>query len=206
MKAERRPLKAHPAIAVAVIVLCLALLGWEFWGIHLIFFEVLALAALVLGLRYCPPIMRWFSGMPVPHRIVFALIFAVMIKGHFTFDSRRFFPFVPWEIFSNVREVDPVSTREFLAATSAGKSVRLLPEQLFPSIVEFDPPAQNNSALMSRLVHALATEYNRQHPNDPARRVDLVQISIKLHPAADDTSSPPCQLLNSYDVSSDRLN
>jgi hypothetical protein len=94
-----------------------------------------------------------------------------------------------------------------MATTAGGKSVRLLVEQLFPSIVQFNPPDDNNSIAMTRLVDALAKAYDRQHPADPVRRVDLVQLSVKLHPSADQSDhSPTCELLKSYDVSSGRSN
>lgn len=205
----RSPLRIHPALAVAVIVLCLALIVWLFWPIHVLLVEVSALLVMALGFRYWPPMVRWFLGMPVAHRLVFVLVLGCMLAGHFTFDNRKYFPFISWEIFSNAREEDPVTCREFIGLTGEepGGSRRLLVEQLFPSIIQFNLPADNDSKEMTDLVHALAAEYNGQHPGDRLQRVDLVQLKVRLHPAADESHQPPsCELLKRYDVSSDRSN
>ncbi|MGH9593380.1 MAG: hypothetical protein ACRD5L_09840 [Bryobacteraceae bacterium] len=184
-------------MARAVILLCLVTLLYLFWPIYQVAGQVAALIVIVLGLRYAPPMARWFVALPIPHRAVFLLLLGGMIAGHFAFDTRTYFPFVTWEIFPQVSEKDPVTCREFMATTASGKSVRLLVEQLFPSIIQFDPPADNNSAAMTDLVNALAAEYSRQHPADPARRVDLIQMAVKL-----DGESPSCQLLKRYEISS----
>jgi hypothetical protein len=199
-------MKVHPALTGAVIVLCVAALFGMLWPIHQVLGQISGLIIIVLGFRYWPPMGRWFLRMPLSHRAVFALMVAGIMAGHFTFDSRRYFPFVAWEIFPMVREDDPVTCREFMATTAGGKSVRLLVEQLFPSIIQFNPPADNDSSAMSDLVGALAKAYDRQHADDPVRRVDLVQIAVRLHPAAGESASPPCELLKSYDVSSSRSN
>ena len=195
-------LKVHPAIAAAVIVFCLILLLGLFWQIHVLVFEIAALIALVLAFRYWPPMAQWFRTMPTPHRIAFVLIFAAMLAGHFRFDNRKYFPFISWEIFANTREIDPVTCREFMATTASGAQKRLLVEQLFPSVVQFNPPGDNDSPAMTKLIFALARAYNDKHPDDPARSVDLVLVSVKLHGA----EPPSCQPLKHYDVSSARSN
>jgi hypothetical protein len=206
-RTSRTPLRVHPAWPLAVITLCVGLIFWLFRPIHQIVVELFAVLIILLAFRYWPPMNRWFLGMPVLHRIIFIFLLCAMLGGHFAVRGRAWFPFVSWEIFSIPREDDPVSCREFMATTAGGKSVRLLVEQLFPSIVQFNPPDDNNSIAMTRLVDALAKAYDRQHPADPVRRVDLVQLSVKLHPSADQSDhSPTCELLKSYDVSSGRSN
>ncbi len=194
----RPSLRAHPAVSGAVIVFCLAALFWWFWPIRPVLGQICALAAIALGFRYAPPVTGWLARLPVPHRVVFALLIAGVIAGHFTFDGRKYFPFVSWEIFSIMREEDPVTCREFAAVTASGKNVRLLVEQLFPSIVQFNPPADNESAAMTRLVDALRKAYDGRHPGDPVRRVDLVRISVRLQPGG---NPPSCELLKRYDFS-----
>jgi hypothetical protein len=171
--------------------------------------SVTAQAALIVVLARAflrfPAIGRWVDGMPVAHRVVLALLLFGMVAGHFTLQAHRFFPFVAWEIFAFEREEDPVSCREFIATTETGRTTRLLVEQLFPSIVQFDPPADNDSPTMGRLVDAMARVYNRGHAADPVRRVDLVRVSVSLHPPAGETLLP-CELLKSFSISSDRSN
>src|SRR5882762_8606079 len=62
---------------------------------------------LILVLRaFChwPPMVRWVGGMPIPHRVVFALVIGGMILGHYTLNARTYFPFVAWEIFPFANE------------------------------------------------------------------------------------------------------
>jgi len=190
-------LHVHPGVARAVILLCLVTLLYLFWPIYQVAGQVAALVVIVLGLRYAPPMARWFMTLPIPHRAVFLLLLGGMIAGHFAFDTRTYFPFVTWEIFPQAREEDPVTCREFMATTASGKSVRLLVEQLFPSIIQFNPPADKESGVMTSLVNALAAEYSRRNPADPVRCVDLVEMAVKLH-----GETPSCQLLKRYEISS----
>jgi hypothetical protein len=186
---------------VLVICLCAAAIVWV-----VSFIVPLGLAAqayllivILVAFRHWPPLARWVEGMPTGHRAVFFAMVLGMIAGHFSLNGRTYFPFVAWEIFPFVREEDPVSCREFVATTANGKSVRLLAEQLFPSIVQFNPPVDNDSAAMTDLVHALAKVYNQQHADDPVRRVDLVRVAVQLHHPV----PPSCEYLKSYAISSD---
>jgi hypothetical protein len=197
--------KPPAALVAAVICLCLALIIERIS--HLVPLAVAGQAYLLLiillGFRYWPPMARWVARMPAAHRIVFALLIGSMIAGHFSLQTRTYFPYVSWEIFPFVREDNPVTCREFQATTVAGKQVRLLVEQLFPSIVQFDPPRDNDGPAMGHLVQALARAYNRGHADDPVQRIDLVLLGVKLHPSASESRDPPsCELLKSYDISS----
>ena len=167
--------------------------------------QALMLAILVRAFVGWPPMQSWAAAMPWPHRIVLALLLFGMIAGHFTLQTHRFFPFVVWEIFTTAHEADPVTCREFIATTADGKTKRLLVEQLFPSIVQFNPPANNDSAAMTDLVAAMARVYNQHHADNPVQKIDLVLQSVPLHPAANE-AFPPCQLLKSFPISSDRSN
>ena len=165
--------------------------------------EACLLIVATLAFRCWPPIKQWLGRMPATHRAVLFLVLGGMVLGNFAPDSRTWFPFVKWDIFGYLREEDPITCREFWAVTSAGRGVRLLAEQLFPSIVQFDLPRRNDSAAMTDLVEALAREYNRRHANDPVRQVDLVEIAVKLHPARPG-ERPACEILRHYEISSVR--
>lgn len=168
---------------------------------------------LLVALRafcYWPPMVRLVSSMPVPHRLVFGFMIMSMILGHYTLTARTYFPYVSWEIFPFVNERDPVTCRQFLATTESGKKVRLLVEQLFPSIVQIfalDDPKHYTPEMLDHLALAVAKEYNKQHPDDPVRQVDLVVVSVSLHPPASDSpTQPSCELLKHYAITSARSN
>jgi len=130
-----------------------------------------------------------------------------MIAGHFTLHSRTYFPFVAWEIFPFEDERDPVTCREFIATTTSGKKVRLLVEQLIPSIVQIFPLDSYSPEQTDHLARALAKVYNGLHADDPVQQIDLVLQVVQLHPPANESrTQPSCELLKHYDISSDRWN
>jgi hypothetical protein len=160
--------------------------------------EAAAFVVIVLSFWKWAPLNRFIRGMPGPHRVVFGVLIALVFAGHFSLQARRYFPFVAWEIFPLVREDDPVTCRELIATTAQGRRVRLLVEQLFPSIVQFNFPT--DPAKLDRLVTVLAAAYNRQHAADPVREADLVTMAVQLHPAPGEVrSQPSCALLQHYD-------
>jgi hypothetical protein len=202
------PARLHPALLGAVIVLCLALIVWMVsYAVPLAAAgQAYLLIVILLAFRYWPPMVRWVVALPVPHRAVFGLLLAGVIVGHYSFTTRTYYPFVAWEIFSTVREDDPVTCRELVATTAGGRKVRLLVEQLFPSIVQFNLPDEaKQPGATERLGRALARAYDAQHPGDPVQRVDLLVMAVPLHPPAGQSrSQPSCELLKHYDVSSGR--
>lgn len=204
-----------PPISLVVVALLTGLLSFTPPGLRLSPFAVTGQACLlILTLRafcYWPPMVCWVAAMPIPHRVIFGLVLGGMVLGHYTFDSRTYFPYVAWEIFPFANERDPVTCREFLATTASGQKVRLLTEQLFPSIVQIyalDDPAHfppNQPEKLDHLAFTLAKAYNEQHPADPVRRVDLVVMAVHLHPPPNESrAEPSCQLLRHYDISSGR--
>ena len=201
----RTSLRLHPAIVIPIIVACLALIVWK---ISLVVPFALAgqaylIILVLLAFRYWPPMARLVVRMPVFHRFVFAFIIGGMIVGHFRLETRKYFPFIPWEIFSALREENPVTCRELVATTAGGKSVRLLVEQLLPSIIQFNLPDKPEET--ERLTRVLAKIYNEQHPEDPVRHVDLMVMAVQLHPSVHESRpQPSCELLQRYDISSAR--
>jgi hypothetical protein len=198
-------IRAHPALVAAIIAICIGAI------VYMVSFAVpLRLAGqaylliiLLLAFRYWPPMIRWVTSMPIAHRVVFGCLIGGMILGHYTLNSRTYFPYVSWEIFPFVREDDPVVCREFIATTATGHKVRLLVEQLFPSIVQIDsldicpPPATEH------LARAMAKVYNQLHPDDPVRQVDLMLLAVQLHPPVSESRAhPSCEFLQRYEISS----
>ena len=168
--------------------------------------QLFLLLMIVRAFWYWPPFGAWLRGMPVAHRIVFGVLVGGMILGHYTFNGRTYFPFVVWEIFPQAQKEEVVKAQEFIGHTARGAKVRLLAEQLFPSIVQIDrvetldqgygPGTTDDLAL------ALAKMYNARHPDDPVQQVDLTEVSVNLHPPASELhDKPSCELLKTYDVS-----
>jgi len=206
----RRPSWRPPLSLVAILPLIAFLCFPIFSPYPLVPVTVAAQGLLVIivlrGFCYAPQITRWTAVMPVPHRVVLGLLIGAMVLGHFTFDKRSYFPFVAWEIFPVVRENDPVVCPELIATTAGGKKVRLLVEQLFPSIVQIDSldnPAIYPPDRLEKLVRATAGMYNRLHPDDQVRYVDLMVMAVRLHPPPNELRTlPSCELSKRYEISS----
>jgi len=201
----RAPSRLHPAIVFAIICLCLALIIWLVsYAVPLTLAgQAYLLLIVLLAFRYWPPMIRWVASMPVTHRVVFGVLIGSMILGHYTLNGRTYFPYVVWEIFPFAHEDDPVTCREFIATTESGNKVRLLVEQLFPSIVQIGPLDGYSAETTEHLARVLAKAYNQQHPGDPVWRVDLMVMAVKLPPPAGESrAQPSCELLKRYDISS----
>ncbi len=155
---------------------------------------------------YWPAMTRWVASMPIPHRVIFFVLIGTMIIGHYTLRNRTYFPYVSWFIFPGVHEVDPVTCRELIATTASGKKVRLLVEQLYPSIVQvypLDDQTHYPPDKLELLARAMAMSYSTRHADDPVKRIDVMVMSVQLHPPAGESrAQPSCQLLKRYDISS----
>jgi hypothetical protein len=199
-----------PPISLAVCALLVAL-GSFAW--HFVPFRVTGQAFLLVMIlhTFCfwPPLVRWAASMPVLHRVVFGVLLGAMMLGHYTLNSRTYFPFVTWAIFPVVTDENPVTCNEFIATTMDGSKVRLLVEQLFPSIVQiapveaFDDPRHYTPGTTEHLARSLAKVYNEHHAANPVWRVDLMRLAVQLHPPAGESrAAPSCELLKRYDISS----
>src|ERR1700677_37207 len=155
--------------------------------------QALLLIMLVRAFCYWTPMVRWFAAMPMVHRIVFMALIWAMAAGHYTFNKATFYPYIAWEIFPYVNEKQP-EVPEFIGTTQSGHKVRLLVEQLFPSIVQFYPPT--DPAQLEHLVAAMAKVYNEHHADDVVEHVDLMLITVDLHPPAGQSrAEPSCEFL-----------
>jgi len=197
------------SLAVCATMILLGSLAWHFIPLRITGQAFLLVMILHAFCRW-PPMMRLAAAMPMPHRIVFCLLFGAMIAGHYSLDGRSYFPFVKWQIFPEVDSENPVTCNEFIATTTAGHKVRLLVEQLFPSIVQITPTSAFDDVnwyprdTNEHLARALAKAYNARHPDDPVFRVDLMRLAVQLHPPASESRAhPSCELLKRFDISSD---
>ena len=194
-------------IAIAVMIV-LGSLVWKFVPLA-VTGQALLIVFILRAFATWPPMIRWMASMPIPHRVVFGVLILSMIAGHYTFDGRTYFPFVTWEIFPKYTNEDPVTCDEFIATTESGTKVRLLAEQLFPSIVQtariadLSDPRWFPPDTTEHLARAMAKVYNRQHPDNPVWRIDLMRLAVQLHPPAGESRAhPSCELLKRYELSS----
>jgi len=201
MNDESRPFRWLPPVSLVAIGVLVAATTFLAPGSLRITGQAVAI---ILALRlFCvwPPMVRWFGTMPIPHRCVLGFLLWGVVAGHFTISASAYYPFVAWEIFSFADERDPVTCQQFMATTASGKQTRLIMEQFFPSVVQMDSledPRHFKPETIERLARVLAKAYNARHPEDPVRRIDLVKLSVPLHPSPGDTPFK-CELLNSYD-------
>ena len=208
----RTPSRLQTAMAGAMIVVLVSTIIWgiSFSPLRFVPFalagQAYAMIAILLGFRYWPPMFRLVASMPVAHRVVFGVLIGGMILGHYTLNGRTYYPFVVWEIFPHAAEINgTVNAHEFIATRADGSKVRLIAEQLFPSLVQIDRVDTMSPALTEKLARVLAKKYNEYHADNPVRVVDLMNMIVQLHPPANESrAEPSCELLKHYDVSSDR--
>ena len=208
----RTPLRLHPAICGAIILVLASAIIWtvSFSPWRVVPFSLAGQAyltiAILLGFRYWPPMFRLVGAMPVAHRVVFGVLIGGMILGHYTLNGRTYFPFVVWEIFPHAEEKHGmVNAHEFVATTANGTKVRLIAEQLFPSLVQIDRIDTMSPELTEKLARVLAQKYNQLHADNHVRHVELMYMIVQLHPPANESrAEPSCELLKHYNVSSDR--
>jgi len=192
-------------IAMALMIL-LGSFVWHFVPIA-VSGQAFLIVVILRAFATWPPMIRLVTSMPVAHRVAFGVLIACMIGGHYTLGGRTYFPYVTWEIFPSYTYENPVICDEFIATTMSGQRVRLLAEQLFPSIVQIDrldaldDPTHPDAK--EHLARALAKAYNEQHPDNPVWRVDLMRLAVQLHPPPTETRAlPSCELLKRYEISS----
>ena len=140
MNPKARVPKWFPPLSLATCAVMIALgsFVWHFVPLR-VTGQAFLLVMILHAFCYWPPMVRLVAAMPVLHRIVFGVLLGAMIMGHYSLNGRSYFPFVTWEIFPMVDSDDPVTCNEFIATTMDGRKVRLLVEQLFPSIVQIVP-------------------------------------------------------------------
>jgi hypothetical protein len=210
MNPTARVPKWFPPLSLAVCATMIALgsFVWHFVPLR-VTGQAFLLVMILHAFCYWPPMVRLVAGMPVLHRIVFGVLLGAMILGHYSLNGRSYFPFVTWEIFPVVDSDNPVTCNEFIATTNDGSKVRLLVEQLFPSIVQIAPASAFDDTryyppeTTAHLAQAMAKIYNQHHPGNPVFRVDLMRLSVDLHPPASESRAhPSCELLKTFDVSS----
>jgi len=208
----RKPSLLHSAIAGAVVVILVSLLIWgiSFSPLRFVPFalaeQAYLMIAILLAFRYWPPMFRLVGSMPVAHRLVFGALISGMILGHYSLNGRSYYPFIVWGIFPHAAENhDTVNAYEYIATRADGTKVRLIAEQLFPSLVQIDRVDTMSPVLTEKLARVLAKKYNEYHANNPVRQVDLMNMIVQMHPPANESrAEPSCELLKHYDVSSDR--
>ncbi len=93
MPPSARPKPWLPPISLVACAL-ITLLASFVW--HFVPFKVTGQAFLLIvilrAFRYWPPMIRWATSMPVPHRIVFGVLIGAMILGHYTLNGPRLLP------------------------------------------------------------------------------------------------------------------
>ncbi len=161
---------------------------------------------IALAIGFLPPVFRLIKQMSPAHLVVMILCVGSFLVGHLWISSRATFPIMSWYIFTGPNDFDEVRCREMFGVFKDGKEKRLLVEQIFPSIVQFNLPIDSvdgkRSPSMPRIIFAIGAEYNRLHPDNPVIRVDLRELVVPVRPSSPE-QKPSWTSLESYTISSD---
>ena len=158
--------------------------------------ESLTYLVLYLGLLSFAPVRAWITGIPSPHRAVFAGFVFLLTWGQLVVDSRTTFPFTAWTMYARPEPRQLVEYYRYRGIDARSLEVAVDPAQEFTFVnsaeiasrVKYigravtDPRAkpgrrEEARARLHDLLAALATAYGRSHPGAPLRSLEFMRYS-----------------------------
>jgi hypothetical protein len=141
------------------------------------------------------PVRAWVRAVPSPHRTVLAVFFFLATVGQLTVENRRTFPFPAWTMYGRAESPPRLEYYRYHGIDSGGRAVEVDPAKLFTfvNVAEMDSriryigrPASSagDSATREKArtkvrawLTAIATAYNRKHPDAPLRSLEFVRFN-----------------------------
>src|SRR3989344_440975 len=173
-------------------------LNWSFSA--KVFWEiVLNLCVLVLPFLFSP-LREFVVRLPRPHLLGLLLMVFCMYVGQFIPASRTTFPFVPWQMFTNVVKGDIVYY-EYWGNDKDGGRVQIFPSLIFPSLED----GRINGGLRARLKNILVLQTKTQpgvqesvSPSPDLHKIPLGKRIVKKIGAATRAG-----LVDEYEIAAD---
>lgn len=90
--------------------------------------------ALVLGVALIPGIaMYWWQATTAERRFIGVMVFLLLV-GQTAGESRKLFPFVEWDMYSQVIPHEPAMVVEYVGVTEDNQRIVLTPSHIVPSL------------------------------------------------------------------------
>ncbi len=139
--------------------------------------------------------------VPGPHRTLLAIFFALILAGHFAYDTRETFPFSAWTMYGRPESPDTLHFYRSQGIRADLSRVLIDEAELFPSIGGSglaskakrlvaqalpSPHRRTREPDRQRLtdwLRAVGEAYNQTHPERPVRAVELLRHSVSLRAA-----------------------
>ena len=157
--------------------------------------EGLAYLALYLGLLSFAPVREWITAIPSPYRAVVTALVFLATWGQLVVDSRTTFPFPAWTMYARPEPrtlleyyryrgvdargqevwVDPAEELTFVNSAEIASRVKYIGR---PATSPTDGPRRDEARQKVRdLLTAIATAYDRSHPDAPLRSLEFVHYA-----------------------------
>lgn len=160
------------------------------------------------------PVQQWLASVPDAARALLPCSVVLLALGQLIGTSETSYPLAHWHMFSSANPVHRYAFHDVEGITATGRSVRLGPGVLFPSVARHlllarlqrtfspvpRPPTSRrmNSTQADKVEQALAAfarRYNRLHPEDPLVRQYLRRVFVHFNASDGTFRIEPVQLM-----------
>jgi len=120
--------------------------------------------ALIVGIALLPGIANYWRQAPAAERRFIAVITFCLLVGQTAGENRKLFPFVEWDMYTQVIPDEPAMVVEYVGVTASGQRILLNPSQIVPALGRGSLRINNG---MKNLVRgALSSEGTEEQQND----------------------------------------
>jgi hypothetical protein len=176
--------------------------------------ESLAYLGLFIGVLSLAPARAWIDAIPSPHRVVFGGFVVLVAWGQLVVSSRATFPFTAWTMYARAEPRRLVEYYRYRGMDAQGREVYVDPANVFTFVNSAEiasrvkyigRPATSPEGTKGReeararvrdLLGALATAYNRSHPDAPLRSLEFMHYAwdYRAQPLAEVVPSPVLEI------------
>lgn len=150
--------------------------------------------ALMCGVALLPGIANyWREASTAERRFIGVMLFCLLV-GQTAGESRKLFPFVEWDMYSQVIPSEPAMVVEYVGVTDNNERIALNPSHVVPALgrgtlrisngmqnlvhgatsPEFsDEQREDYRWRMDESLSALQRLYNRKTPNSPLKKIEV---------------------------------
>jgi hypothetical protein len=171
--------------------------AWQ--GMVLTFIESLIYLIFLIFLSSIRPIRRYFAKIPGAHELIFITFFILLLVGQLVNQTSLTFPFTSWAMYGKPEHPEVLVFYRCLGIDEKQNKHTIDTEAFFP-FADKSTVASKFKKLVSKAftndnlsvqreyqkkliewLLAIGQIYNRQHPEDPIRSVELQKCTLNLN-------------------------
>ncbi len=161
--------------------------------------EFLCVAAIATAICANPIFRQWFRDLSSKSQLSLIGLIALIVAGHFARSSNVTFPFVTWDMYTEVATPSTLNRVELEGVTEDGESISINPSRLFPSLGfgtlrihnllhSICTRAMSEKTALSESEHALlvaiAVSYERQNPGIELKSISMLWVELPFRQPA----------------------